>query len=118
MCEDCFTDEIKSFEGKTAWIAFDLELTRRLQQGKVKHINFVRDMERDKDDGEEIYRCMSCGQGWKLKNHYDNGDGYFLKLSTLEKITTKLTERQKLILGILIIPLLILIRIIYWICTN
>lgn len=118
MCDNCFTAEIKSFEDRNAWTAFDFELTRKLGQGSMKHINFIPDLQRDKDDGEDIYQCVLCGQGWRLKNHYDNRDGYFLKLSALEKITTRLTERQKVILGLLIIPLLILVTVIYWTLTN
>jgi uncharacterized C2H2 Zn-finger protein len=122
MCDNCFTTEIKSFEDRQVWTSFDLELTRKLGQGKVKHIKFIQDRQRDKDDGEDIYQCLTCGEKWKLRNLYDYADNksdrYFLKLSTVERITTRLTERQKLVLGLLIVPLLILVNVIYWLWTH
>ena len=118
MCNDCFGTEIKLFKDKSTWTSFDFELTKKIQQGKIKHIKFIPDRFRDKDDGEDIYECLTCGQRWKLRDPWHFGDGYFLKLSTIEKITTRLTEKQKLIFGLVIFPLLIIINVIYWLWTH
>jgi hypothetical protein len=84
MCKDCFEYEIKSFQDKTTWDKFDLELTKKLGTGKLKQEKFVGDGQRDKDDGFYIYKCESCGQRWKLKDAlYDLTGAYFLKKSWL-----------------------------------
>ncbi len=84
----------------------------------MKNLKFVQDRWRDKDDGEYVYECLKCGEKWKLRDPDNAFRGYFQKLSTVDKVTTRLTEKQKLIIGLLIIPGLILIRVIYWLFTN
>ena len=54
MCNDCFGTEIKLFKDKSTWTSFDFELTKKIEQGKIKHIKFIQDRFRDKDDGEDI----------------------------------------------------------------
>jgi hypothetical protein len=79
MCEKCFKNEYKSFPSEEEWLAFDLELTKKLGQGKVVHVEFIADGVRDKDDGEYIYKCQSCHQKWKLKDPDHAWRGYFLR---------------------------------------
>jgi hypothetical protein len=115
MCDNCFLAEIKSFPDETTWTSFDLELTKKLGQGKMKNIKFVHDGQRDKDDGQYIYECLACGEKWKMKDPDNAFRGYFLKLSTLEKVTTNLNWGQIFWLGLIG---LIIIRVIYWLLTN
>jgi hypothetical protein len=115
MCENCFIYEIKFFPDETAWTSFDFELTKKLGQGKMKNIKFVNDGQRDKDDGHYIYECLTCGEKWKMKDPDNAFRGYFLKLSTLDKVTTNLTVGQKIGLGFLG---LIILRAIYGWLTN
>ena len=118
MCEVCFQYEISSFPDEKSCTAFDLELTKKLAQGNMKYSKLDLDMWRDRDDGDYIYECLTCGEKWKLRDPDNAFRGYFKKLSNVEKVTTRLTEGQKLLLGLLIFPGLILIRIIYWLLTN
>jgi hypothetical protein len=115
MCDNCFRTEIKSFPDETTWISFDLELTKKLGEGKMQNIKFVNDGQRDKDDGQYIYECLSCGETWKMKDPDNAFRGYFLKLSTVDKMTTNLTLGQKIGLGFLG---LIIVRVIYGLLTN
>ena len=115
MCDNCFTTEIKSFPDETTWNSFDLELTKKLGQGKMKNIKFVNDAQRDKDDGQYIYECSTCGEKWKMKDPDNAFRGYFLKLSTLGRVTTNLNWGQKFWLGLIG---LIVIRVIYGLLTN
>lgn len=115
MCDNCFMTEIKSFPDEATWNSFDLELTKKLGQGKMKNIKFVNDGQRDKDDGQYIYECLTCGEKWKMKDPDNAFRGYFLKLSTVDKLTTSLTLGQKIGLGFLG---LIIIRVIYGLLTN
>lgn len=115
MCGNCFTIEITSFPDEKSWTAFDLQLTRKLGQGKMKHLKFVPDGLRDKDDGKEIYECLTCGEKWKMKDPDNAFRGYFLKLTTVDKISTSLTTGQKI--GLILIGLII-IRVIYGLLTN
>ena len=115
MCDNCFRTEIKSFPDETSWTSFDLDLTKKLGQGKMKNIKFVHDGRRDKDDGQYIYECLTCGQKWKMKDPDNAFRGYFLKLSTLEKVTTNLNWGQKFWLGLVG---LIIMRVIYGLLTN
>jgi hypothetical protein len=122
MCENCFTTEIKSFANREAWTSFDLELTRKTEREEIKHDKFIWDGQRDKDDGEDIYQCVTCREKWRLRNFYGyavgKNDGYFLKLSMMERMVIQLSERQKVVLGLLVIPSLIIINIIYWLWTH
>jgi hypothetical protein len=118
MCGDCFKTEIRSFPDEKSWTSFDLELNKKLGQSKMKAIKFVQDMWQHKDDEEYIYECLTCGEKWKLRDPDKAFRGYFKKLSYVDKVTTRLTESQKVLLGLLIIAGLILIRVIYWWLTN
>jgi hypothetical protein len=91
MCENCFTEEVNSFTDLKSWNSFDLELTKRLADGKMKELKFINDGKRDKDDGKYIYKCLSCGEEWKLREPTDGLGGYFLKVSSVEKVINKLT---------------------------
>lgn len=115
MCDNCFTTERKSFPDAKTWTSFDLELTKKLGEGKMRNIKFVQDGQRDKDDGQYIYECLTCGEKWKLKDPDNAPEGYFLKLSTLDKVTTRLTTWQIIGLGFLG---LIVIRVIYELLVN
>jgi len=115
MCTNCFMAERKSFPDDQTWTSFDLELTKKLGQGKMKNIKFVHDGQRDKDDGQHIYECLTCGEKWKMKDPDNAFRGYFLKLSTFDRVTTKLTIGQKIGLGFIG---LIIIRVIYGLLTN
>lgn len=115
MCDNCFKSEIQSFPDEKSWITFDLELTKKLGQGKMRDLKFVHDGQRDKDDGQYIYECMTCGEKWKLKDPDNACRGYFLKLSTVDKVATRLTAVQKVGLGFLGF---IIIRVIYGLLTN
>lgn len=115
MCENCFITERRSFPDEKAWTSFDLELTKKLGEGKMKNVKFVHDGERDKDDGQYIYECVTCGEKWKMKDPDNVFRGYFLSLSTADKIATTLTTGQKVGLGVLG---LIIIRIIYGLFTS
>ena len=79
MCNECFNDEINSFPSEKDWLEFDLNLSKKLGNGKMKNIDFRRDNKRDKDDGEYIYVCQYCQQKWKLKDPDYSFRGYFLK---------------------------------------
>ena len=82
MCKDCFVEEITSFPNKDTWLKFDLDLTKKIADGKLKQETFVSDGKRDKDDGFYIYNCGSCGQKWKLKDAlYDLTGSFFIKMN-------------------------------------
>ena len=108
MCDNCFTSERNSFPDEDAWTSFDLELTKKLGQGMMKNIKFVPEGQRD----IYIYQCLMCGEKWKMK-HPDNAfRGYFLKLSMIEKVTTRLSAWQIVFIGIIVI------KVIYGWLTN
>lgn len=79
MCSDCFEQEIPSFPTENSWLEFDLELTKKLGSSKMQKTDFKPDGKRDKDDGEYIYKCNSCGQVWRLKDPDYSFRGYFLR---------------------------------------
>lgn len=114
MCNDCFPAEIKSFPDERSWTSFDLSLTKKLGEGKMKSLKFVHDGH-GKDDGYYIYECLSCKEKWKLEDPDNARRGYFLKLSTVDAIITRLTTWQKVVLGFLI---LIVGRVIYELLIN
>lgn len=87
MCENCFMSEIKSFPDETSWTSFDLKLTTKLGQEKMKNTTFEHDEQRDKDDGQYIYECLTCEEKWKMKDPDNTFRGYFLKVSTLIFLT-------------------------------
>ena len=118
MCDNCFPTEIKLFKDKADWILFDHDLQKKREQGQIKYIKLTPDSFRDKDDVEYIYECVTCGQKWRLREPWNVNDGYCLKLSTEEKVTTPLTLNQKLILGLLISIFIVIINVIYWLWTN
>lgn len=114
MCNNCFLAEIKSFPDEKSWASFDLDLTKRLGGGKMKSVKFVNDGH-GKDDGYYIYECLSCKEKWKLRDP-DNADrGYFLRLSTVDQIVSRLTTGKKVVLSILV---LIIARVIYELLKN
>jgi hypothetical protein len=79
MCPNCFEEEISSFSSEREWQSFDLLLTKKLGGNKMKKVEFRPDGERDKDDGEYIYKCLTCGERWRLKEPDYSFRGYFLK---------------------------------------
>jgi hypothetical protein len=58
-----------------------LELTKKLGAGKLKQISFRPDALRDKNDGVYIYKCLSCGQKWKMRDQLygDDLNGAFFR---------------------------------------
>jgi len=78
-CNNCFEREYKSFQSEKEWLAFDIELTKKLGSNKIKNIEFSQDGVRNKDKGEYIYECLACKQKWKLKDPDYSFRGYFLK---------------------------------------
>jgi hypothetical protein len=78
-CNNCFEREYKSFQSEKEWLAFDIELTKKLGSNKIKNIEFSQDGVRNKDKGEYIYECLACMQKWKLKDPDYSFRGYFLK---------------------------------------
>lgn len=115
MCDNCFISETPSFPDEKTWISFDFELTKKLGQGKMKIIKFVNDRQREKDDGEYIYQCLSCGENWKLRDPDNAFRGYFLKLSTVDKIVTRTIDPMTVLKVGLILLLLFLTL---WIIEN
>ena len=106
MCDDCFKTEIKSFPDETTWNSFDLDLTKKLGEGKMKNIEFINDGQRDKDDGVYIYECLTCGEKWKMKDPSNAFRGYFLKLSMVDKVTKQLSVWQIVFIGIIVIKVI------------
>ena len=90
MCNDCFPAEIRSFPDEAAWTNFDLALTQKLAQGKLRYLRFVPDRLRGKDDGAYLYVCRSCGQQWKLKAQDEDISGYFRPLTVVGRLLVRL----------------------------
>jgi hypothetical protein len=80
MCNFCFEIEYNFFPSEKEWLKFDLDLTKKIGDNKMKEIEFNHDGVRDKDDGEYIYKCLTCNQKWKLKEPDNFFRGYFLKI--------------------------------------
>ena len=118
MCDNCFKEEIKSFPDQVTWDTFDLELTKRLGQGKIKEVQFVRDMFRDKDDGYYIYQCLTCRQGWKMKDPDNTFRGYFLKISILDKIDSFWNKTPAVLRLVVTILILTILSATYFILNN
>lgn len=79
MCPNCFEKEYKAFPSEKVWQEFDLLLTKKLGSNRMKQIEFRSDGKRDKDDGEYIYKCLVCGEKWRLKEPDYSFRGYLLK---------------------------------------
>lgn len=92
MCNDCLPAEIKSFPDEKSWTGFDLNLIRKLGEGKMKSVKFVS---RSTVKMMDIYECLSCKEKWKLSDPDNAYRGYFLKLSTVEDVMVGLTTWQK-----------------------
>ncbi len=80
MCDECFIIEFSFFPSEKEWLQFDVELTKKLGDNRMKYIEFKGDGKRDKDDGEYLYECLICGQKWKLKDPDYSFRGYFLRV--------------------------------------
>ncbi|MFY0608599.1 MAG: hypothetical protein JXR10_17915 [Cyclobacteriaceae bacterium] len=76
-CASCFKSKISEFIDERTWLEFDLELTKRLGNGRMQHVKSVHDGIPDMDGEYTIYQCMNCKTKWKLKEPYDRGGGYF-----------------------------------------
>jgi hypothetical protein len=83
MCNDCFTSEVNSFPDEKFWLSFDLELTKKLGQRKMKFVKSVQD-ENIIMGGHTIYECLTYGEKWKLNDPDNAFRGYLFKLSTPE----------------------------------
>jgi hypothetical protein len=86
MCDDCFQTEFSSFPSENDWLEFDLELTKKLGANKMENVSFDHDGKRDKDDGQYLYKCLTCGQNWKLRDPDHADRGYFLKHESKLKV--------------------------------
>lgn len=85
MCKQCFLNERAQFQDSKEWLAFDLELTRKLASKTLVNIKSIR---KDREMYIELYKCMKCNQLWKLKEPNENfGQGWFLFESTKAKNT-------------------------------
>lgn len=78
MCTDCFQKEYVSFLTEREWLDFDLNLSKKLVDGKMIYINSKSDGQRPIDDYEYYYECFSCHQKWKLKVPEFSLRGHFL----------------------------------------
>ncbi|MBV6639416.1 MAG: hypothetical protein KI791_01805 [Cyclobacteriaceae bacterium] len=76
-CQTCFHAEINRFINQRTWLEFDLELTKKLGKGDMKHVITVHDGIPDKDGEFTIYECSNCETKWKLKEPDERGNGYF-----------------------------------------
>lgn len=78
MCEICYTAEIKKFQDKDSWDAFDFGLSKKLVAEELK--NLKNDGTICSDKSISIYECSHCEQIWLLKepNSYYGG-GHFVK---------------------------------------
>jgi len=96
MCDDCFRTEIKKFTNQAQWTTFDLELSNKLGQGKLRQVQADDSKTPTYEKIFHIYRCSTCGQNWKLEEPDDHSDGHFLKLSTFQNLYKRreLTNRQ------------------------
>ena len=90
MCNDCFPAEIRSFPDAVAWTNFDLALTQKLAQGKMRYRRSVSGSQRGTDGGVHLYECRSCGQQWKLKDQDSDTGGYFRSLTLLGRLLVRL----------------------------
>lgn len=118
MCDNCFPTEIDFFKDKTDWTSFDNDVLKKREQGQIKYLKLITDSFRDKDDVEYIYECMTCGQKWRVREPWQDNDGYLLRLSNLEQATKNWTTKQKLLWGLIAIILWIVIDAIYWLWTH
>jgi hypothetical protein len=113
MCDNCFTTEIKKFENRTQWTTFDLELTQKLGQGKLKEIRVVNKRRQGDEYELHVYQCATCGQKWKLQDQDNHPEGYFIKLTTFDNLVTRqLKDRQIALLVLLVVVIFIEIRVI------
>jgi len=114
MCDNCFTTEILKFESQKQWTNFDLELTQKLGQEKLKQIRFNGRRVEGNEQFQYIYKCMTCGQEWELKEPHDHGDGYFLKLTTSRNLATRqLNNRQLALLVLILVIVFVIIRVMF-----
>lgn len=114
MCDNCFTIEIKKFKDLEHWTAFDLELSQKLAEGKLKQIRVVSRWRQDEEEILYVYQCATCGQKWKLEEP-ERSDGHFLRLSTFESLFTREVRDRQIGLIVLVgIVVLIVIKTIFW----
>jgi hypothetical protein len=107
--------EIKGFRGQKQWTTFDMELSQKLGQGKLKQIKVVSKRRQDHEEELYVYQCMTCGQKWKLEEPHDHGDGHFVKLSTFQNlITRQLSNRHFAFLLLIVVVVFIIARTIFW----
>lgn len=77
MCEKCFNTEIQYFETPADFEEFDLLLTKKIGNEKsIQMGEFVNTAW--KDIGYQIFKCVACGQLWKLLKPGYSERGYFL----------------------------------------
>ncbi len=115
MCDKCFTTEISKFKDHKHWTTFDLDLSQKLGQGKIKQIRVVSKGRPGDEEELYVYQCSTCGQKWKLEEPHDHGDGYFIKLSTFDNLVTRQLSNRQLIWIVLIMVIgFIIIRAIFW----
>ena len=113
MCDNCFTTEIKKFENRKQWTAFDLELTQKLGQEKLKEIRVVNKRRQGDEYELHFYQCATCGQKWKLQDQDNHPEGYFIKLTTFDNlITRQLKDRQIALLVLVVVVIFIAIKVI------
>jgi hypothetical protein len=115
MCDNCFTTEIRKFKDQKQWTTFDLELSQKLGQEKLKQIRVVSKIRQGDEEELYVYQCVTCGQKWKLEEPHDHGDGHFIKLSTFENLVTRqLSNRQLAFLALIVVVVFIIVRAIFW----
>ena len=117
MCDNCFNREVKPFPDKASWEKFDIELTTKISEGKLKEVAFNMDLWKHMDDGYYQYQCQSCGQHWMLKDPDLPWDpagfhGSLLKTSGIKKMQA---PRMGVVSAILLFLLgLIILRVLYY----
>lgn len=68
MCNNCFLEEIESFETEDQWLTVDLDLSKKLGRNSIIYLK-----SREKD---VAYRCSECGETWSISDPDHAWRGY------------------------------------------
>ena len=74
MCTNCFTSEIDSFKSQDDWLAFDLELKKKLSKGNLTATGHKSGQ--FKDNFDYFFECTHCHQKWRLNDPDNSWRGY------------------------------------------
>lgn len=117
MCNDCFNNEIYSFETQSGFDEFHELLNKKTLSKKLLMVDVHKEYPLSIHDSRLYFQCSSCSENWVMSIPDYSWRGYFLTKDNAIKQQDQLHtfDRKKTILGILFLIIIVILSLILFV---